>query len=144
LILGFFVSLIVGGAVTSLLFEWGRWRIKKSIKDDALEQGLNEDEIEQRLNKKLPKRKGSVPGWAMGLLERFFFTSAVAVAPPAAIAAMPVWLGIKLAANWQRKKPTKYTRSASILAVAIGLVAMLFSLIGGLLCREYFGVIRLF
>jgi hypothetical protein len=49
------------------------------------------------------------------------------------------WLGVKLAANWERAPPTEDTRSAAFLAVVVGLVAMFFALMGGLLCREYFG-----
>ena len=75
----------------------------------------------------------------MGLLERAFFTFAVALDPPAAIAAMPVWLGVKLAANWQRAKPTQFTRSRAILAVVIGLLGMLFALLGGMTWRGFFG-----
>ncbi len=113
---GFFLSLFVGGVVTDFCRYEGHRRIEN-----------------------LPERRGSVPGWITGLLERTFFTLATAVSPPATIPAMIGWLGVKLAANWQRAKPTEATRSAAFLAVAVGLLAMLFSLLGGLLCRKYFG-----
>ena len=87
-VLGFFVSLIVGGVVMRFFVWAGRQRLKKTMGAEAFEREFN--------------RKGSVPGWIPGLVERAFFTLAVAVDPPATIPAMIGWLGVKLAANWQR------------------------------------------
>ena len=132
------LSLGVGGFFTWVCVRAGRRRIRKAIETDVFKRGLSENAAKQEYDK-LFNRLGSVPGWMTGVLERAFFTFAVAVDPPAAITAMPVWLALKLAANWQRAQATEHSRSAAFLAVAVGFVAMGFALLGGLTWRGRFG-----
>ena len=126
---GLFLSLIVGGLVTWPCLKLGRWNMTRRLNGWELEV----------CRSVLRRRGGSVPGLLMGLVERGFFTCAVAADTGAAIAAMPVWLAVKLAANWQRAGPDRFTRSAAILAVVIGLISMLFALGGGLTWQGHFG-----
>jgi len=74
------------------------------------------------------------PPWLTGLLERCFFTLAVAVNAAGVVPAMMTWLVLKLAANWQYrenlKDPDKTNYKFS--AIVTGLLSMLFAYIGGL------------
>jgi hypothetical protein len=87
-----------------------------------------------------------VPPWLTGLVERFFFTIAVALvmkALPVIITAMVTWLAVKMLANWNRPReetPELTARRArgAIAALLGGLLSMLFALVGGLLSQATF------
>jgi len=78
-----------------------------------------------------------MPSWAVGLIERLFFTLAVAFDVSGSATAMMAWIAIKMAARWNRLgKPD----APGALSIAIGgLVSMFFALTGGAICR---GLIR--
>ena len=44
-----------------------------------------------------------VPSWLTGTIERLFFTTAVAFELSGVATAMMAWMGVKLAANWNRR-----------------------------------------
>jgi hypothetical protein len=83
-----------------------------------------------------------VQPWLTGLIERFVFFLMVAFEMPATPVTMMAWLGIKMAASWNRSVSTSpdeevETKQAqgAMAAVVLGLLSMGFALIGGLLFR---------
>jgi hypothetical protein len=71
-----------------------------------------------------------------GLLERVFFTVAVAMNASGVLPAMMTWLVLKLAANWQYRDDTDSPvtkANRKFRAILAGLVSMLFAYVGGLL-----------
>jgi hypothetical protein len=83
-----------------------------------------------------------VPPWLTGLVERFVFFLLVAFDMPATPVTMMAWLGIKMAANWNRSDSTPPDEEAETMraqgataAAVLGLLSMGFALIGGLLFR---------
>jgi hypothetical protein len=90
------------------------------------------------LRKKMPPYPaGSVKPELTGFIERSFFVVLVAFQVEEAATAMIAWLGVKLAANWQREAPKGHSLEARIdytfAALLAGLLSMLFALIGGLI-----------
>jgi hypothetical protein len=100
------------------------------------------------------KRAGRrVPGWLIGPTERIFFIVFVAINPQVALPGMLAWIGLKIAANWNRPRPprsgphrTGFDRleeerdrldvvAHALIALAGGLISMLFALAGGLIAR---------
>jgi hypothetical protein len=81
-----------------------------------------------------------VPPQLTGLVERFFFTVLVGLDTTGAaiipiVGLMFVWLGLKMASNWNRpeqKDPT--TRASAFASLLAGLVSMMFALVGGGIC----------
>ncbi len=86
----------------------------------------------KRLFKRTDKE---VPGWVTGSVERLFFTVLVGLGVLGVPALMLVWLGLKMATNWNHPtwKDKPETRAYALSALLGGLVSMLFALIGGLL-----------
>ena len=75
-----------------------------------------------------------IPPGLTGVIERLFFTVAVAFELSGVATAMMAWIAIKLAADWNRPSTTPDT--AGTLSAALGgLVSMLFAVTGGLICR---------
>ncbi len=75
----------------------------------------------------------------MGLLERFFFTLAVAFNIPGVGVAMLAWIAAKMAANWNNRKPSVNIteddlKSDRLSALQGGITSMFFALLGGLVC----------
>lgn len=86
------------------------------------------------------ERKTRITSSAMiGLIERSFFTVAVAVHPGISIAGMFGWIAAKMltSANRAGTPATQVQRSSAFATLAMGLCAMFFALLGGLLL--YFG-----
>jgi len=113
-IIGLGFSLAVGHYCTKLFLKWLR----------------NKYKVEK------PEGEKSVPPWLTGLIERLFFTIAVAFAPLAAVTAMMAWLGIKTATHWARAHEIREGSDSRFLvfsSLLAGLVSMLFALIGGLI-----------
>ena len=107
------------------------------------------------LKRKLPEiteahpQKG-IPSGITGLIERLGFTLLVIVQPAAAPTAMMGWLGLKMAANWNKDvtpagavdaeaRKTAWNRHA-FAAILTGLVSMGFAWMGGMLARFIMGV----
>jgi hypothetical protein len=92
---------------------------------------------ERHLGLEPPKEKRTSP-WLTGLLERIFFTLAVAMNAPGVLPAMITWLGLKLAANWNRTRTITKNEEVTIknyafAALVTGLLSMLFAYVGGLI-----------
>ena len=86
-----------------------------------------------------PAEEKSVPSWLTGMIERLFFTIAVAYNVGGSITAMMVWIAIKLAANWGPGAGRIDTFRLRIVSSALGgLVSMLFALVGGLIAGGAF------
>src|SRR5437867_2105861 len=79
-----------------------------------------------------------VPTWLTGMIERLFFTTAVAFDLSGTATAMMAWIGLKMAADWYRQRQPEEPRPdpPGALSAALGsLVSMLFALTGGEICR---------
>ena len=85
-----------------------------------------------------PEGERRVPAWLTGLIERTFFTVAVAFNMPAVAPAMIGWLAVKMASHWTRPNSEHGPDSRFLVLSALlaGLVSMFFALIGGLIARE--------
>jgi hypothetical protein len=83
----------------------------------------------------------AIPASLTGLLERLFFTIVIGVRDVELTSEIPMamvaWLGLKLAANWNRDEHElkDKSRAGAVSAALAGLVSMLFAFVGGLLCR---------
>jgi hypothetical protein len=77
------------------------------------------------------------PSVVTGIVERLIFTAFVIIAPKDTILAMGGWLTLKMAASWQREKPsgTGHYRwiSSAFVALQTGFVSMALAAAGGLL-----------
>ena len=91
----------------------------------------------------ITRSKGQgVPPWFTGLAERSVFFLLVASDMPGTTVSMMAWIGIKMAANWNRpglsppdaEAEARRARGA-IAAAVLGLIGMGFALAGGLICR---------
>lgn len=119
---GLFVSLVLG-TIFAPLFQWGYVRIQRRHAPD----------IEYRFI--------DVSAVIVGLLERLFFTLAVAYEVSGAVIAMIAWLTVKLLTHrnsplWntrglenEERKALMYGAYAALIA---GFVSMSFALVGGL------------
>lgn len=78
------------------------------------------------------------PPWLTGLLERVFFTIAVAVNAAGVLSAMMAWLALKLAANWQMRDdiPMADKTNYKFSSIVAGLLSMLIAYVAGLLIRN--------
>ncbi len=105
------------------------------------------EQIHHWLHKRIeppPLPGKGVPPWFTGLVERaIFFLFVAAYDVPGITVSMMVWLGIKMAANWNRPGLTSSDDSdaearrarGAIAAAVLGLMSMGFALVGGLICR---------
>ena len=80
------------------------------------------------------------PPWLTGLLERLFFTTAVALNISGVVVAMVGWITIKMYSGHLHGSRTSLTNSGMKKAITIwallnGVVSMLFALIGGAIVR---------
>jgi hypothetical protein len=82
--------------------------------------------------------KEEVPGWVTGAVERLFFTVLVGFESQGVPALMLVWIGLKMATNWNHPtwKDLPESRAYALSALLAGLVSMLFAFLGGLLIRK--------
>ena len=86
-----------------------------------------------------PAEEKSVPPWLTGIIERLFFTIAVAYNVGGSITAMILWIAIKLGANWGPDDGRASAFRFRIVSGALGgLVSMLFALVGGLIAGGAF------
>lgn len=96
--------------------------------------------LTKRLGLLTPKEKRTSP-WLTGLLERIFFTLAVATNATGVLPAMIAWLAVKLAANWNRRPITNgeevTIKNYAFSALVTGLLSMLFAYVGGLLILNH-------
>ena len=92
---------------------------------------------------KPPRLPGKgVPAGFTGFVERLVFFLIVVFDMPGFTVSMMVWLGIKMATNWNRpglaasdaEAEARRARGA-IAAAVLGLMSMGFALVGGLICR---------
>jgi hypothetical protein len=87
-----------------------------------------------------PSRVKRVPSWLTGIVERLFFTIAVAYNVGGSITAMIGWIAVKLASRWigpdnENGPGARFLAFSSVLG---GLVSMLFALVGGLIAGGAF------
>ena len=113
-LLGLIISLGAGSYATPRFLDW----LRSEVDEDELRKAKKEQEV--------------VPMWVTGLLERSFFTVAVAFNVPGTAVAMVAWLAAKMAANWNRQEHHRLFAVSSLLA---GLLSMSFALVGGLIVR---------
>ncbi len=116
---GLIISLAIGHGVIQLLHRWLHDRIG------------------------IPRSQGrAVPPWFTGLAERSVFFLLVASDLPGTTVSMMAWIGIKMAANWNRPAAAPIDAEdealrarGGIAAAVLGLIGMGFALAGGLICR---------
>ncbi|MBW2741223.1 MAG: hypothetical protein JRE64_20810 [Deltaproteobacteria bacterium] len=124
-IIGFLVSLLIGHYATRKFRDLRNKHIRNVSKnreaiDRQNEQSLNSD----------------ILTIVTGLIERTFFTLIVAFDVSGGAVAMMGWLGAKMAVNWNRQPgDSPINRAFSMTALQAGIVSLLFSLIGGLICK---------
>lgn len=117
---GYIISMVLGGIVVWLFITFLRCYLKIAPVPKSDNDVLH------------------VPAWITGVIERVFFTTVVAFEVPGAAIAMIGWLTLKMVTNWNRpgrnaeEDKTAVPRAFS--ALLAGLVAMLFSMLGGLVC----------
>lgn len=77
-----------------------------------------------------------VTPWVTGVVERVFFTVAIAMNLSGTVGAMVGWLALKLATNWNHPdwKHEARARSFAFSALLGGLVSMFFAVVGGEVC----------
>ncbi|MGH8737561.1 MAG: hypothetical protein ACREVC_09410 [Burkholderiales bacterium] len=77
------------------------------------------------------------PAWMLGLIERLFFTIAIAFQISSTIVAMIAWITVKMVSNWNRSTAQKGPDVSGVAMTALlgGILSMLFALIGGLIIR---------
>lgn len=115
-----FVALPLGGAVSALFFRRLLRRLKLL---DSLANGP------------------TVPAWLIGVVERTFFTLAVAYDISGAAVGMVAWITVKMVSSWNRpdrKAPSDDPEIAvqlSTAALLASLVSMIFATAGGLIWR---------
>jgi hypothetical protein len=100
----------------------------------------------ERLRKplRLPKEDrdkeqyGSVSPSVTGVLERMFFSIAVAVNASGFLPAMIAWLAVKLAANWQARSDLDTNTKVNYMfsALIAGLMSMLVAIVAGIFIRN--------
>ena len=117
---GLIITLGIGHGVIKLIHTWLHDRIKP------------------------PRPVGEgVPAGFTGFVERAGFFLFVVFDMPGITVSMMVWLGIKMAANWNRPGLVPSDDSdagarrarGAIAAAVLGLLSMGFALVGGLICR---------
>jgi hypothetical protein len=83
-----------------------------------------------------------VPASITGMVERLFFTVLVAMDASGVPTAMVAWIGVKMAANWNRpgRGDSSEVRVWAISALLAGLISMLFAYIGGWICSGVIGI----
>lgn len=79
-------------------------------------------------------KNDGVPAWLVGLVERFFFTVAVAYNLSGVIIGMIGWITVKMATNWNREGLDNHP-SMALSGLLGGLMSMIFSLLGGLVWK---------
>lgn len=119
-LLGFLVSLVAG--------HWGTRAFVSRLRDHV-------DSLRPESQSVTWRSLDLVPGWITGLVERTFFTIAVAFGGPFAIVAMIAWLGAKMATDWNRPQAERQDPAGAFTTLLGGLVSMFFALVGGLICR---------
>jgi len=95
--------------------------------------------LRSRYNIEKTTSENAVPPALIGLLERLFFTVAVAFDLPGAAVAIIAWISIKMATHWNRIDPEKYPNGRFLVfsGLLAGLVSMFFAMLGGLIIREW-------
>ena len=119
-VIGLFVSLVIGGLLASCFVDQSR----------------------KYLDIKKPDERGVSP-WVTGIIERLFFTVAIAFNLSGATVAMIAWIGAKMATDWNRPEEDRIgpnARAGAVTGLLGGLISMLFALIGGLICGGKFQI----
>ncbi len=123
--IGILVSLLVGHYATRNFRDLRNKHIRNVCKYNEALQKQDEQSINSDL---LPL--------VTGLIERTFFTLVIAFDVSGGAVAMMGWLGAKMAINWNRQPgESPVNRAFSMTALQAGIVSLMFSLVGGLICR---------
>ena len=96
--------------------------------------------VEKCISKAIPNPAAGTPGWIpvlTGVVERLFFTIAIAFDSSVSAAAMIGWCALKGAAHWNSF--TEEAKPHTYLGFMGTLVSMIFAVIGGLWCRGTLG-----
>ena len=94
-------------------------------------------QLRENFKVKKPNAEKCVPPWLTGLVERSFFTVAVALNLSGATTAMVGWVAVKMASHWTRPSARHGPNSRFLVfsGLLAGLVSMFFALVGGLIAR---------
>lgn len=133
-LVGLTISVIVAGPVVR--------RFNKCLKDQLPRH------FEERDNER-------VAPWLTGMIERFAFTFVVMAYPGGAAAGMFGWLGLKMAANWNKdaittiseeddRKAARFEKLTwnrhAFLGLLTGFISMCFAWVGGVVARLILGL----
>lgn len=135
IIIGLWLSLGLGTLVTLKIMYWLRKDIKETFKEKALGELKAWESIpELNLEESLDKPHLD---WFVGFVERLIFSIFVAVSPKPAITAMGVWLALRLATSWHKKKGEDrpfvqlLIRSLALSSLVGGAISLCFAGVGG-------------
>ncbi len=89
----------------------------------------------------LAEKRVQLPGWAVGFIERFFFTLFVALGVDVTIGIIG-WVGIKMATGWSRagksepnNEDFRIWKAGAFTSLFGNLISMSFAVLGGMICR---------
>jgi hypothetical protein len=120
LIFGMWFSLAVGTGFLWLLWYWLGVHLHLDDKDKPC----------WARDKNYPLKYG-FPPCLLGVIERVVFTLVAAYQFTAVPVAMAAWLGLKMAAVWNRRPESVGQSMGAIRALLLGLVSLLFAALGG-------------
>ena len=135
IIIGLWLSFGLGTLVTLKIMYWLRKDIKETFKEKALGE-LKAWESIPELNLEEIFDKPHLD-WFVGFVERLIFSIFVAVSPKPAITAMGVWLALRLATSWHKRKGEDRTfvqlliRSLALSSLVGGAISLCFAGFGG-------------
>jgi len=93
--------------------------------------------LRRKFDVEKPDEGKAVPSWLTGLVERLFFTIAIAFHISGVPVAMVAWVSIKMATHWNRINTESVPDGRFLVfsGLLAGMVSMFFAMIGGLIIR---------
>lgn len=128
-LLGLFISLVIGAIVTSLFLRITRWWVDKKAKQD------NQEATE------LIKKKLYISGFILGLIERPLITVLIAYNISGVAGGIFTYIALKMAIDWipllQKEKDNMNFGSRSYVFCSLvgNLLSILFAVLGGLVWK---------
>lgn len=141
-------TVIAGHFIVGGFHRWGQNRLlpKNDLRKlgccEAVLKGFCFDELKS-LDYDAQASPGRIPAPLTGAIERLIFTVVVVFDPVTAAVGMAGWLGLKMAAKWNRDAPNgsgDEWGSGAFLAALTGLISMFIAGVGGYFIRWMMGL----